>query len=244
MATFDAVSEDGTSIQVVEFHLKDFSLVDKMITGRTFAPNRMTIVEDITEAVHKQVQHSAAVKLCCHHASTHTQRHNRQFATKMSNHPVESVWDYPRPPACLPVKHNVKVVYNGQTIADSNDAHRVLETSHPPTYYIPLKDIRREYLQLSSGPSTFCEWKGRAGYYNVKVGDKETKNAAWFYSDPTPGFAAIKDAVCFYPSKMEACYVDGEKVASQQSDFYGGWITSWIDGGQKGFKGPRGTEWW
>eukprot|EP01117_Protostelium_nocturnum_P019545 TRINITY_DN849_c0_g1_i2.p1 TRINITY_DN849_c0_g1~~TRINITY_DN849_c0_g1_i2.p1 ORF type:complete len:197 (-),score=43.99 TRINITY_DN849_c0_g1_i2:164-754(-) len=162
---------------------------------------------------------------------------------KMSSHPIESVWDYPRPPACEPTPLKVQVVYNGETIAESENAYRVLETSHPPTYYIPIQDVRTEVLSDSSS-STYCEWKGAASYYNVKVGDKSTPNAAWYYKNPNKRFEAIKDFVCFYPSKMEACYVDGEKVKSQQSDFYGGWITSWIDGGSKGIKGPRGTEWW
>ena len=92
-----------------------------------------------------------------------------------------------------------------------------------------------------SARSSFCEWKGAAGYYTVRVGDREARDAAWFYPNPTPAFHAIKDYVAFYPSRMEACYVDDELVQSQPGDFYGGWITSEIVGP---FKGGAGTSGW
>lgn len=152
----------------------------------------------------------------------------------------ESVWDYPRPPRVEDSTKQIQVVFGGEVIADTRRARRVLETSHPPVYYIPLADIKSEFLTRTSR-STFCEWKGQATYYTVKVGDKETRDAAWFYPEPTRAFAAIKDYVAFYPSKMEACYVDGERVQAQEGDFYGGWITSEIVGP---FKGGAGTWGW
>ncbi|MBW4649416.1 MAG: DUF427 domain-containing protein [Kastovskya adunca ATA6-11-RM4] len=152
----------------------------------------------------------------------------------------ESVWDYPRPPALEDSTKHIEIFFNGVKIADTHRAKRVLETSHPPVYYIPLEDIQQDYLKPTS-QSSFCEWKGNAGYYTVVVGDKQAGNAAWYYPDPTPTFAAIKDYVSFYPSRMEACYVDGEKVQAQPGDFYGGWITSDIVGP---FKGSVGTWGW
>ena len=152
----------------------------------------------------------------------------------------ESVWDYPRPPRLEPSPKRIQVVFNGITIADSQNAQRVLETSHPPVYYIPPNDIQMEYL-LPTRQQSFCEWKGNAGYYTIAVGDKQAPNAAWYYPEPTSAFADIKDYVAFYPSRMEACYVDGEKVNSQPGDFYGGWITSEIVGP---FKGGAGTWGW
>lgn len=152
----------------------------------------------------------------------------------------ESVWDYPRPPRLEPSSKRVRVIFNGETIADTTGAYRVLETSHPPTYYIPPEDIKMEYLHPTNR-QTFCEWKGRGSYYTVQVEDKQAPNAAWYYPQPTSAFEEIKDYVAFYPSRMEACYVDDEQVKAQEGDFYGGWITSEIVGP---FKGGGSTWGW
>jgi uncharacterized protein (DUF427 family) len=132
------------------------------------------------------------------------------------------------------------VVFGGVTIADTRDARRVLETSHPPVYYIPEKDIRMEFLSRAGG-SSLCEWKGTALYYDIAVESRTARRAAWVYPDPTPAFASIKDCIAFYPAMMDACYVNGEKVRSQPGDFYGGWITDDIVGP---FKGSPGTGFW
>lgn len=97
-----------------------------------------------------------------------------------------------------------------------------------------------EFL-IETANSSFCEWKGRAGYYTIEVGDKRVENAAWFYASPTESFAEIKNYIAFYPSKMNACYVNDELVKTQEGDFYGGWITSEIVGP---FKGGAGTWGW
>lgn len=152
----------------------------------------------------------------------------------------ESVWDYPRPPRVEKTGKTLKIIFNGEVIAETKDAYRVLETSHPPAYYIPQKDIRMEYLQETSR-STFCEFKGMASYWTVQVGDKIAPNASWGYKNPTAGYEAITDHICFYASKMDACYVDDELVKAQEGDFYGGWITSDIVGP---FKGGAGTWGW
>lgn len=152
----------------------------------------------------------------------------------------ESVWDYPRPPRLEDSSQHIQIIFNDVAIADSHHTKRVLETSHPPVYYIPLEDIKTEYLHQTSR-SSFCEWKGVAGYYTIIVGDKQAPNAAWFYPNPTPTFTTIKDYVAFYPSRMDVCYVDGEIVQSQPGDFYGGWITNNIVGP---FKGAAGTWGW
>jgi uncharacterized protein (DUF427 family) len=152
----------------------------------------------------------------------------------------ESVWDYPRPPRLEPSSKRIQVVFNGVTIADSQRSQRVLETSHPPVYYIPPEDIKMEYL-VATNQQSFCEWKGVARYYTIVVGDKQAVDVAWYYPDPTPAFASLKDYVAFYPSRMDACYVDGEQVTPQPGDFYGGWITSDIVGP---FKGSAGSWGW
>lgn len=153
----------------------------------------------------------------------------------------ESVWDYPRPPKLEPTSKTLKVVFNDVVIAQTNYGQRILETSHPPTYYFPVEDIKMEYLQRASGKSSFCEYKGLADYYHLKVANKIAQNVAWFYTDPSPGYAALKDHVCFYASKVDACYIDDELVQAQEGDFYGGWITSQIVGP---FKGGHNTWGW
>lgn len=152
----------------------------------------------------------------------------------------ESVWDYPRPPQLEDSPRHIQIVFNGVTIADTTRAKRVLETSHSPVYYIPREDIRAECL-TPTPQSSFCEFKGRAGYVTLTVGDRRVENAGWFYADPAPAFAGLKDCIAFYPSKMDACLVDGETVTAQAGDFYGGWITKDIVGP---FKGEPETWGW
>jgi uncharacterized protein (DUF427 family) len=152
----------------------------------------------------------------------------------------ESVWDYPRPPRLEQSDKVIQVIFNGVMIAETRRAFRVLETSHPPVYYLPPDDIKMEHLTRTNG-SSFCEWKGQAAYYTISVSHKTVTNAAWFYPQPTPAFAPIKNYVAFYPSLMDACYVDGERVQAQEGDFYGGWITRNIVGP---FKGGAGTWDW
>ena len=152
----------------------------------------------------------------------------------------ESVWDYPRPPRMEDVEEKVKVVFGGVTLAYTKRAKRVMETSHPPVYYVPPEDIRMEHLRLSDGTS-YCEWKGRARYYDVVAEGRTEERAAWFYPEPTASFRDLVGYVAFYPSRMDACWVGGEKVEAQEGDFYGGWITSNIVGP---FKGAPGTWGW
>lgn len=152
----------------------------------------------------------------------------------------ESVWDYPRPPRVEAVTDRIRVVFGGETIVDTTNAVRVLETSHPPTYYVPLDDIRPGAV-VRTGHSSFCEYKGRAVYYNVIAGGKEETHAAWGYPSPSPGFEAMRDHVAFYASRMDACYVGDELVTPQPGNFYGGWITSKVVGP---FKGGPGTWAW
>jgi uncharacterized protein (DUF427 family) len=152
----------------------------------------------------------------------------------------ESVWSYPRPPRVEESQRSVRVVLGGEVIAESTRAKRVLETSHPPVYYIPIEDIRLGVL-IPSERTTFCEFKGGARYYTVQAGGRVEENAAWYYPDPSAGFEGIANHVAFYPARMDECTVDGERVRPQAGGFYGGWITSDIEGP---FKGERGTTGW
>lgn len=143
----------------------------------------------------------------------------------------ESVWDYPRPPRLEAISKHILVAYAGRTIAETQRAYRVLETSHPPVYYIPPEDVRIEHLHPESG-SSLCEWKGQARYFSVIVDGQRFNRAAWSYPKPNQPYSAIRDYVAFYA--MDGCTVDGEKVQPQEGDFYGGWITKDIVGPFKG----------
>ncbi len=152
----------------------------------------------------------------------------------------ESVWDYPRPPRLEDSNDHIQIVFNGIVIADTQRAKRVLETSHPPVYYLPPEDIKMEYF-IPTSRSTYCEFKGNASYYTITVGEKTVPNGAWYYRNPSPGYEKMANYIAIYPGKMDACYVNDELVQAQQGDFYGGWITSKIIGP---FKGGAGTSGW
>lgn len=169
---------------------------------------------------------------------------SRNMKQSKSGRSIENVWDYPRPPRLEKVEDEVVIVFNGKEIVRTTESYRVLETSHPPTFYIPRKDIDMNALQPSDSRKTFCEWKGSASYFDVVVDGKAQKAAAWTYIKPSKRFADIKDYISFYPGRMDECSVDGEVVEAQAGDFYGGWKTSWISGGQRGIKGAPGTEFW
>ncbi|MCR9144620.1 MAG: DUF427 domain-containing protein [bacterium] len=161
----------------------------------------------------------------------------------------ESVWDYPRPPRLEATPKRLQVFFADDLIADTARGYRVLETSHPPTYYIPRADVKMERLRPADG-SSFCEWKGAASYFDVRGPEADAKQAdpekiarraAWCYSNPSPAFAPIKDYLCFYAHMMDRCLVAGEEVQAQIGGFYGGWVTSDIVGP---FKGAAGTMGW
>ncbi len=151
----------------------------------------------------------------------------------------ESVWDYPRPPRLERADRRIRIEFGGRSLADSQNAYRVLETSHPPVYYLPPADI--DMARLTPGERrTLCEFKGIARYWSITDGDTVSVDVAWSYPEPWPAFTAITDYLAFYPSRVEACFVDDERVQSQEGDFYGGWITSDIVGPFKGGPGTRG----
>lgn len=150
------------------------------------------------------------------------------------------MWDYPRPPCVEPTPKRLRVLFNGQTVAETQRCLRVLETSQPPTYYFPPEDVRQESL-TRTGYRTLCEWKGVAVYFTLLVHGKVSQNAAWSYPNPSAGYEAIRDYVAFYPARVEACYVDDVLVHAQEGSYYGGWITPDVVGP---FKGEPGTEGW
>lgn len=152
----------------------------------------------------------------------------------------ENVWDYPRPPLLEPTPLRLEVVVAGETVAATTRALRVLETSHPPTYYLPPDDVRMELLEPNARRS-FCEFKGDAVYWDIVVGETRRAAAAWSYPEPFETFAALRDHLAFYAQAADLCTVDGEPVRPQPGDFYGGWVTSHVQGP---FKGGPGTVAW
>jgi uncharacterized protein (DUF427 family) len=152
----------------------------------------------------------------------------------------ESVWDYPRPPRVEPTGRRVEVELGGRVIASTTAAWRVLETSHPPTFYLPRAAFEADVLREADG-ATWCEWKGSATYYDLVTADAVTPPAAWAYLRPSPGFEAIAGAVAVNPSLVDRCTVDGEEVEPQAGGFYAGWITRDVVGP---FKGGPGTTGW
>jgi uncharacterized protein (DUF427 family) len=152
---------------------------------------------------------------------------------------MEDVWTYPRPPALQPVPQRIRIVFGGVTVADTLGAYRVLETSHPPVYYLPPAAFVPGTLHPAPGGS-LCEWKGRARYWTIRAGGRTAERAGWSYPDPEPAFADIQDYVAVYAGAMDACFVDEEKVLPQPGGFYGGWITANLQGPFKGVPGSMG----
>ncbi len=151
----------------------------------------------------------------------------------------ESVWDYPRPPRLEEFTGSITVELGGQTIASTTRAWRVLETSHPPTYYLPADCFSDGCLRPASG-SSWCEWKGQAAYYDLVTPSAVAPRAAWTYPNPTSGFTAIAGAIAVMAAQVDRCTVNGEQVVAQPGGFYGGWVTSWIAGPFKGVPGSMG----
>lgn len=167
----------------------------------------------------------------------------------MSNHPQriepapgqESVWDYPRPPRLERSELPVEVWFSGRRIAKTSRAFRILETSHPPTWYIPIADIDAKALLPSAKVQSFCEFKGVASYWDLNLEGRASAQAGWSYPEPARDYAELIDHICFYPSRVDRCVVAGETVRAQEGDFYGGWVTSNVVGP---FKGASDTRYW
>ena len=151
----------------------------------------------------------------------------------------ESVWDYPRPPRCVSDSRTVTIQYDGRLVAQTTRAVRVLETASPPTVYIPPDDIDMERLVRGSGNS-WCEWKGPATYWTLRIDNGRLANAGWSYEQPTEPFQAIASYLSFYPALVD-CFIDQQPVRPQPGGFYGGWVTDEIVGP---YKGEPGTSGW
>lgn len=153
----------------------------------------------------------------------------------------ESVWDYPRPPAVVPCERRVRIQHGDVVVAESESALRVLETASPPTIYIPAADVRTDLLEDAPGKHSVCEWKGRASYFHLGGGAGRVEHAAWTYPEPKAAYAELRDHYAFYAGRVDACFLDDERVTPQGGDFYGGWVTAEVVGP---YKGEPGSEGW
>ncbi len=160
-----------------------------------------------------------------------------------------SVWAFPRPPVVVRDSRTVVVMLGGQVVCQTQSALKVLETSHPPTWYLPMVDFAHGSLRSTPG-SSFCEYKGMANYYDIVAisrddgagaGRAVAVRAAWGYRNPSAPFVELRDHVAIYAVQLDSVTVDGEQVVPQAGGFYGGWITSDVVGP---FKGGEGTWGW
>lgn len=152
----------------------------------------------------------------------------------------ESVWAYPRPPRLERTERRLEIWLGGVRVADTTAGFRVLETSHPPTYYLPNEAFLPGTLRPAPGGST-CEWKGQATYWTLVSGAATAESAGWSYEHPTPAFAPLAGHVAVYAGLLDECRVGGVRVTPQPGGFYGGWITPDIVGP---FKGEPGSWGW
>ncbi|MDD7921357.1 DUF427 domain-containing protein [Actinomycetospora callitridis] len=152
----------------------------------------------------------------------------------------ESVWDYPRPPRAEAVRRRAIVTHGGTVVADTDDVVRVLETSHPPTWYLPRTAFTEGVLRPAQR-RTVCEWKGTARYVDIVVpGVEPLRDVGWWYPEDAV-YPVLADRVALYPAPFDEITLDGERVEPQPGGFYGGWITADVVGP---FKGSPGTWGW
>jgi uncharacterized protein (DUF427 family) len=157
----------------------------------------------------------------------------------MTELPVEDVQRYPRPPALEPVPQRIVIRLGGAVVADTTGAWRVLETHHAPSYYLPRGDVHAVLRDAPGG--SFCEWKGRARYFDVVSGEATALRAAWSYDQPSARFAPLAGHIAFYAGRVDEAWVGDIRVIPQPGDFYGGWVTPNLVGS---IKGAPGTEYW
>ena len=160
------------------------------------------------------------------------------FAVDPGPHQV-SVWDFPRPPRLATDTREVVLRWGTVEVARTRRSLCVLETAHPPSFYLPLADVARHLLRPAPGGS-FCEWKGPARYWSLVDGTRQLPGVSWSYPPPLAGAAALADRVAFYLHGL-AGTIDGLPLRPQPGGFYGGWITPELVGP---FKGAAGSEGW
>jgi len=150
-----------------------------------------------------------------------------------------SVWNFPRPPVLVRDKREIVVRWGKTLLAQTRGAWAVRETSHPPTFYLPMSDVKDALLR-PAGQGSFCEWKGPAHYWDLVDGTHCLERVAWSYPQPLAGAEALGQCIAFYAHELQ-CSVGGARVLAQPGGFYGGWITPDLAGP---FKGDPGSGSW
>ena len=154
--------------------------------------------------------------------------------------PMEVAGDYPRPPSITREPLHARAILGGRVVAETHRPIVIRETTHAPVFYFPPEDVDMSVL-LASPHTTYCEYKGLARYYSIEIDGRRANNAAWFYPEPSAGYEEMAEHIAFYAWALDEATVDGEQVEPQPGRFYGGWITSWVEGP---FKGAPGTWGW
>lgn len=111
----------------------------------------------------------------------------------------------------IPSARHVRVVIDGQTVAETRRPHLVFETNHPVRYYIPQADVRMDWL-IPSATMSRCPYKGPASYWSVKLGNETFNDLVWGYLETIPECPKIKGLVCFWQERGCDIYVDGELI--------------------------------
>ena len=181
-------------------------------------------------------------------------RTNAEWVAALESKVPTPVRDFPRPPACIALNWPVRVELEGEIVAECERVVAVLETTHPPTYYLPPDAFKEGTLSpASASGGSYCEWKGRAQYFDLSTTATSATTSAittatttttpvvrrqrvvWSYPNPIDDrFSPLAGWYALYPSQVSAVYLKGERVRPQQGGFYGGWITSDVEGPFKG----------
>lgn len=139
------------------------------------------------------------------------------------------MWSYPHGPVFEPERRPVRVEHSGVVVAETRAAVRVLERGLPPAFYVPPEDVRTDLLALCEATS-LCPVKGHARYWTVRVGEREAVRAAWSYPEPIPMADVIRGYLCFDVNRVDRCLLGDEVARGRDNPFYGGWVTSDIEG--------------
>jgi uncharacterized protein (DUF427 family) len=132
----------------------------------------------------------------------------------------EEIFVHPRDPFkrvdALKSSRHVRIVIDGQTVADTRRPRLLFETNHPVRYYISQQDARMDML-VPSATKSRCPYKGAASYWSIRSGDQLFDDMVWGYMDPIPECPKIKGLLCFFQERGADIYVDGELIPPPQT---------------------------
>jgi uncharacterized protein (DUF427 family) len=108
----------------------------------------------------------------------------------------------------LDTSRHVRVLVNGEVVAETRRARVLFETGLPPRWYLPPEDVRSDVL-VESGSRTGCAYKGFASYWSVRAGGGEEEDLVWLYREPQREVEPIRDYLAFFNERVDI-EVDGE----------------------------------